>query len=458
MVGFRIRSAIVGLVFASLVAGSAWAEAGESFGGTHFGVPPELRPAVNFWKDVFARYSKYEVAIHDTERLDRVYSVLDFTDLPGRGWTEGEIEQHAAQTTKAEKERIRALLMRLDRTPGGPSRLSSEERRIWNLFQGSSDPRRFYRAAAEDRIRAQTGLRERFAAGIEMAQAYFPEMERIFREEGVPVEITRLPLIESCFNVKAYSKVGAAGVWQFMPATARRFMRVDGAVDERRDPLLSTRAAARYLRESYEDLGAWPLAITGYNHGPAGVGRAVNQLGTRDIVTIIQRYQGPAFKFASRNFYPEFLAALEVERNHRQYFGPLRPRTLPATDRVQVEHYVDINTVSRCAGADSETIARLNPSLSGSVLDGKQLIPAGYTIRVPAGSRERFRAQYAALSGQEKFSSQRTQYVLHRVKRGQTLSTIARQYGSTSQEIRKQNKLGKSQTVRVGQLLRIPAS
>lgn len=456
--GLGIRVVIVGVVLGAAVACGGRAEAGNAPGRADFTVPHELRPAVNFWKDVFARYSKYQVVLHDTERLDRVYGVLDFSDLPKRGWSEGAIEQHMAQETKAEKEKIRALLMRLDQTARDPSRLSAGERRIWNLFEGSSDPRRFYRAAEEGRVRAQTGLRERFAAGLETALAYFPEMEHIFREESVPVEITRLPLIESCFNIKAYSKVGAAGVWQFMPATGRRFLRIDGAVDERRDPLLSTRAAARYLREAYEDLGAWPLAITGYNHGPAGVARAVSQLGTRDIVTIIQRYQGPAFKFASRNFYPEFLAALEVERNHPQYFGPLRPRPLPATDRVRVEHFVDIDTASRCAGVDSDTIARLNPSLLGPVADGKQRIPAGYSIRIPAGSRDRFQARYAALTVNERHSSQRTQYVLHRVKPGQTVSAIARQYGRTTQEIRKQNNLDKSLVIRVGQVLRIPAS
>src|SRR4029453_7063103 len=98
---------------------------------------------------------------------------------------------------------------------------------------------------------------------------------RIFRDEGLPVELTRLPLIESCFDVEAYSKVGAAGIWQFMPATGRLYMEVSSSVDERRDPIPPPRAAARYLSRSYERLGNWPLAITSYNHGPNGMARAI---------------------------------------------------------------------------------------------------------------------------------------------------------------------------------------
>jgi membrane-bound lytic murein transglycosylase D len=107
------------------------------------------------------------------------------------------------------------------------------------------------------------------------------------------------------------------------PATGRRFLRIDALVDERRDPLASTRAAARYLGILHDELGSWPLAITSYNHGPVGISRAVDEVGSRDIATIIRSYDGDAFGFASRNFYAEFLAALDVEGDHKTYFGDL---------------------------------------------------------------------------------------------------------------------------------------
>jgi membrane-bound lytic murein transglycosylase D len=160
-------------------------------------------------------------------------------------------------------------------------------------------------------------------------KGYLPAMQAILRQHGVPEELAHLTLVESCFNLEAYSKVGAAGVWQFMPSTGRQYMTVDGAIDERRDPLRSTQAAAEHLRGDYEVLGTWPLAITAYNHGRGGMARAVRTVGTTDFGEISSNYRGPAFGFASRNFYPEFLAALEVVARSEDHFGEVREVPAP---------------------------------------------------------------------------------------------------------------------------------
>ena len=354
-----------------------------------FVVPPELRAPVDFWKDVFATYSRRQVAIHDTLHLDRVYSVLDFRDAEYAGQ-----DALVSQSVNEEIDRVRDLLIRLHQTGGALDGLSADEQRIARLFANDRSEGRFLDAAASDRIRSQTGLKERFAAGIEIGHRYFPEMEAIFAAERVPIELTRLPLVESCFNVRAYSKVGAAGIWQFMPSTGRRFMRVDSLIDERRDPITSTRAAARFLRENYDRLGAWPLALTAYNHGPAGVSRAVREVGSTDIVRIIREYQGPAFKFASRNFYPEFLAALEVERNHRKHFGELALMEPIDTYDVPLSHPIEIRTAAAYAGVDRDVLADMNPSLSSMIGDGRRSIPAGYRLRIPEHARQQFGTQY----------------------------------------------------------------
>ena len=151
-----------------------------------------------------------------------------------------------------------------------------------------------------------------------------------------------LPHVESSFNPRAYSKVGAAGLWQFMRSTGRRYMRIDGAVDDRLDPFRSTEAAAQLLAYNYRVLGTWPLALTAYNHGTAGMRRAKETLGTDDIVRIVRNYTSRTFGFASRNFYVSFLAALEIDRNPEKYFGSLQKdersdvpgaRACPATSR-----------------------------------------------------------------------------------------------------------------------------
>ena len=156
----------------------------------------------------------------------------------------------------------------------------------------------------------------------------------------MPKEIAALPHVESSFNPAAYSKVGAAGLWQFMPSTAKRFMRVDSLVDERLDPYSATEAAANLMLYNYRLLGTWPLAVTAYNHGPGGLRRAQEQLGTSDIAVIVKRYQGATFGFASRNFYVSFLAALEVDRNAEKYFGPITrlPDTAEHSGRIARLH------------------------------------------------------------------------------------------------------------------------
>ena len=247
----------------------------------------------------------------------------------------------------------------------------------------------------------------------------------------------------------AYSKVGASGVWQFMPSTARRFMRIDDAVDERLDPIVSTRAAARFLRENYDRLGTWPLAITAYNHGPAGIARAVRETGTTDIGTIVEKYRGPSFKFASRNFYAEFLAALDVERNYRKYFGTLPLFPPLKHDEVPLPHYVPIASVVRCAGGDEDAFRELNPGLLPAVYTGRQRVPRDYTVRLPAGSTARFQQCYSTLPASHKATSQQKAFVVHRVRRGQTLAQIARLYGTSVKEIQRRNGLrGKPQAPR----------
>jgi membrane-bound lytic murein transglycosylase D len=422
-----------------------------------FDVPPAIKPLVDFWINAFVIYGRRQVVIHDTDDPERVYRVLDFRRLEDLGLSEAAIEVRMAKEVAQEKERVRSALLRIHRLgPDNPS-LSPDEAVLTRLFRNDGNPRKFLLAADRNRIRSQTGLRERFSQGVATGQMYFDEMERIFEREGVPATITRLPLVESSFDLRAYSKAAASGVWQFIPSTGRRFMTINDAVDERLDPIVSTRAAARFLRENYDMLGAWPLAVMAYNHGPGGIAKAVRALGTTDASQIILRYNGPRFKFASRNFYPEFLAAVDVETNRFEHYGPLPQFNPIETDDVRVPHYVSLSTLSTCAGATPDELRRLNPSLLSSVHGGKQRVPGGYALRLPKGTRGAFERCYAGLPSNVKSTQQKRQYIVHRVRRGQTLSQIARLYGSSVDEIRRRNGLRSTNHIREGQVLQIPA-
>jgi membrane-bound lytic murein transglycosylase D len=454
----RIGRVVTGVWLAALLTGVGAHAQTTSATSESAAIPvlPGIKIQVEFWKQIFGTYSTHQVVIHDTWRLDRIYEVLDFRPLAESGVSDADIAAYAKDKVRSEKERIRAILTRLHQLGPNSSDLSEEERKIGALFAAVKEPAKYLDAAAEDRIRAQTGLRERFAAGVEVSRRYLPEMEALFRREGLPLQLTRLPLVESCFNVRAYSKVGAAGIWQFMPSTGRPYLRIDDAVDERRDPVAATTAAAQYLKANYDVLGNWPLAITAYNHGRAGMAHAVATVGSAELTDIIARYHGPAFKFASRNFYAEFLAALDVERHFKDYFGELRAAPPLHAKTVVLPDYVNVSALARAAGTDVDTLADLNPALAPDVIAGKLHVPKGYNVRIPRESATRFPTRYASLAAGEKHRSQRALYVTHRVKPGQTLVGIAKRYRTTVAAIKRQNNLRSVSRLRAGQSLVIP--
>src|SRR5262249_43735918 len=149
---------------------------------------------------------------------------------------------------------------------------------------------------------------------------YRPVVERALVREGLPSALAALPLVESSYHPAATSRAGAVGLWQLTRATGRRYLKIARGVDERRDPVRASAAAARHLRELREALPSWPLAVTAYNHGLSGVVRARDVVGSDDLGDIVARYRGPGFGFASRNYYAEFLAALHVMRHADTYF------------------------------------------------------------------------------------------------------------------------------------------
>src|SRR5690606_4991998 len=131
---------------------------------------------------------------------------------------------------------------------------------------------------------------------------------------------------------------------------------------------------------NYEVLGHWPLAITAYNHGVSGMRRAVSQLGTTDIGVIAERYDGRTFGFASRNFYPAFLAAADIDANPEKYFGPLRLSPASATIVTELPDYMSVQTLSRTLGIGVSGLRELNPALTTIVWSGEKYVPGGFTL------------------------------------------------------------------------------
>ena len=417
--------------------------------------PHLLGPNVAFWRDVFARYSQNQTVIHDDTNLGLVYTVLDFRSWAGPdGRLDAKHERMRKDRVKAARKYYAGILRRLHARGGASEGLGPEEKRVRALFSNMDGSNKF--RAAADRVRAQSGLRERFRDGIARMKGYEAEMVRIFRQKGVPPELTRMALVESTFNLEAYSRVGAAGVWQFMPRTGRQYLRIDSAVDERRDPLRSTWAAAEHLKRDRKALGAWPLAITAYNHGRGGIARAVKSLGTTDMGEISRRYEGKHFGFASRNFYAEFLAALDVAGNEETYFGgPVEPVLAPRSREIKLRKPMRLHQAARHVGVGSETLIAMNPAFLPRVMGGRSAIPRGYRLRVPLRAEDGRLA--VAQADARRVASGKPRYVYHEVRRGQTLGRIAQRYGTTVSTLQRVNRIRRPRSLQAGQVLRIPA-
>lgn len=363
-----------------------------------FAIPAGLEPAVEFWKAIFLDYDSNQLVFFDPGNMSRIHEVVE------------------VKTGASSRRVIRSVRARLQRR-GIPSR----------------------------RIKVQRGIRERFEAGVRRSGRYLEHMRKVFAARGLPLELTYLPLVESSFRNDARSFRGAVGMWQFMPATGRRYMRVTRLVDERRDPMEATRAAARLLQENYRELRTWPLAVTAYNHGRAGMKRAVRQVGTRDIVTIIRRYRSRTFKFASKNFYAEFLAAVHIMREVERHLPYVRSDSLVHLEEISLAKPVSVSSLLRHSRVSRANLLKWNPALSRWAT----WIPKGYRLKAPALQGQMFRK---ALANMGRMSS----FPYHVVSRGDTLSEIAKVYGTSASAIQAVNDLRNVHRLRIGQRLEIP--
>ena len=440
------------VVFVGVESGSAFGTIDQHASSLPY--PRALQPQVEFWTGIFSTYSEYQVVIHDAVHLDKVYTVLDFRPLLEKH-SKATVRKLKSKRTRQELKKIRAALRKLHKHGAKGRTLSARERKIRGLFTDVKERHKFRKAAAKGRLRAQSGIRERFQESLRLSGRYLPRMEKIFRQKGLPVVLTRLPLIESSFDIAAYSKVGAAGIWQFMPATGRLMrLKIDHVVDERLDPIIATRAAADLLKANYDRLQTWPLAVTAYNHGRAGMARAVRKVGTRDIVTIIRRYKSRTFGFASRNFYAELLAAIEVEKNSEKYFGPIKRDPLLWYDEVTLKHFVSLDNLASAANTSTAQLLALNPSFGRLIRNGELHVPRGHRLRIPAGAQEDFDRRYAALSPRAKADRQ-IAALTHTVRRGETLGGIAQRYRTSVRTLQRLNGLSSANFIRIGQELRV---
>jgi len=419
-----------------------YSAAADAFSDT-FPVYDSIRPNVSFWKKIYTEYYTTQGVIHDKRKLGIIYEVIDLKDRNRHG-----SQKINRSRIKKAKKKYKLILTKLAQ---GKTPIGTEEQRVAGFFGAHAKPADFQ--AAMRNLRCQVGQKDPFRQGIIRSGAYLEEIMQIFRDHGLPVDLAYLPHVESSFNLKAYSKFGAAGIWQFTRATGKQYMTVSYAVDERRDPIFSSRAAARLLKRNFKKFQNWPKAITAYNHGVSGMLRAQRRKGSYEA--IFNEYRSRIFKFASRNFYSEFLAAREVARDYRPYFGELVLDRPLSRETVVLAGYGSLPQIARQLKLELSELAKLNPALRNPVLRGQKYVPRGFHLNLPVQSDRDWQSMIAELAPKI-YKNYQKRSRIYTVRKGDTAGEIARIHGLNVRDLIAANNLDARATIFINQNLRIP--
>lgn len=353
----------------------------------NFTVSPLLARRFHFWRRVYSLWSKDHYVLHVAawpevilEIFENIPAIEGSSDINAASNSGVSRDQLLKSVSESRREEYAKLLRHMHEVQTKPQIFTPDMQRIAKSMEHISEPNKYL--TASECLRIQRGQKDFIAQGLRTAPRYLPAIEKEFIGQGVPRELSKLAFIESSFNLKALSKVGASGVFQIMPETGKQYLRIQAGIDERNDPIKAGRAAARLLRFYKESIGSWPLAITAYNHGVGGIRRAMESTGSYRIEDLIVRYEGSGFGFASKNFYTGFLAILATLAQKDVHFpgivnpAPLRFRivTLPVTR--------DIAEIKKQYQMSSEEILRLNPDISPKLIQNQGFLPKKFQLKV----------------------------------------------------------------------------
>ncbi|MEM8500724.1 MAG: transglycosylase SLT domain-containing protein [Pseudomonadota bacterium] len=411
--------------------------------------PAHVAQAVDFWSRVYSEIDTQTGFIHDRRDPQLVYEVypLDAGDTPRR--QQRDIDQRLKQ--------YRRLLA--DMIARQPIEYDAEQQRVAALM-GALHPSEKQLRTAVKQIRFQRGQADRFAAGVARQRRLGVDVRQVLEKHGLPVEINALPHVESSYNPSVKSHAGALGLWQIMPATARRYLTVNRNLDERLDVKRSTEAAARLLKHNYGVLKDWSLAVTAYNRGLAGVRRAIRETGSRDIGVISRDYEGRGFGFASRNFYAAFLAAHDVSSGQFPAIAVQNAGIAGNSDgeTFALRRYLPIYDIAQEFSVPVLSMKHANPKLTAKYWNAEKWLEPGYALQIP-GKLDSKQAEAAlrsleALSGLDQQQADR----YYRIKKGDKLALLARDFQTDMTQLMNLNGVSSVHRIYAGQILRLPSA
>lgn len=290
-------------------------------------------------------------------------------------------------------------------------------------------------------------IRERFSLWLSRSGKYLELMQGILKENGIPEEIVFLPLIESGFNPYAYSPARAAGYWQFIASTAKRYgLKINWWRDERRDPVKSTEAAANYLKDLYEMFGSWNLAMAAYNAGEGRILKALNKTKTDDYWSLLNtRY----IRSETKDYVPKFIAASLIANSPQNFgFEDLEYHPPLHYDEVKIESPVDLEVIAECTETTEEVIRGLNPELRRWCTPPD--VPE-YVLRIPEGKKDLFLENLSQIPEEKRFTAD-----IYKVKKGDTFKGISKKTGVPVQVILDINSMEKIIPLKSGTKIYLP--
>lgn len=341
-------------------------------------------PTVRFWFGIYTRFDSRQTVIHDKDNLGLVYSVLDFTKLNSSGVNRF---AQSAIIQKIIREKMTSIKLAYTQLSLGKTD-STLTQNILKLLRDSkiaipssaADRKKFFELRIEN-IRTQTGQRDAIATGINRMMPFSVFFKTIFTEFNLPTQLAAIPFLESSFNNIAESKVGALGIWQFMPHIGNHFMpKRSDLIDYRSNPFIASIAALHLLNENHKILKSWDLAVTAYNSGTKHLVKARRELGINHLEEIFMQYNHPHIGFASKNFYAEFLALVATLAYRDEIFS------LPEYDSIHDPSRIKIGP-SKCSFDLSKLMKNLPEKswlrfkeLNPHLLRPKALYPRGTLI------------------------------------------------------------------------------
>jgi membrane-bound lytic murein transglycosylase D len=348
-----------------------------------FHVPDSMKENVAFWLKIYTQYTTEHLVIFDSKHPSLVYEALDFRDLAKTSRNQMAYEIVRTQRIKKKIAAYHSAFEHLAKHPH-PAEPTVEEANILKVLPLLPHKHTFSELNAS--MRFQSGQRDNIIKGLLAAEAFFPKMEDLFEQLGVPAQLTRLSLVESSFDLSAHSRADAMGIWQFLRPSGKQFLMIDDRhqIDERLSPLKATVAAGKLLKQNYSIFHDWSLAVTAYNHGPAGLPHVHSDAERAALPRLFNTCdkQHSRLGFASKNYYAEFLAVLHAEAYRHLYYGdaPFVAKYLTFTKFEQTN-----DSLTAVELADQHHIALadfrlMNPDIRN--IHGK--VPAGFWIALPS--------------------------------------------------------------------------